>query len=149
MFKVKNEDTYIVKWCCPSVSIVNFEHPSHLFLVFSIGDLEQVINCYDIILTSLHSDFVTSSSCLSIYTLILNFMVNWFTFKSSKIVLQWVLWNNVFFSCLHFNLILFTSTVFCMILMQFDVPKAGWKSYLGYMVRTCRIISELKFQPCP
>ena len=53
----------------PSVFIVNFEHHSHLFLVFSIGDFEQLIFCYDIIFTSLYSDFVISSSCLSIYTL--------------------------------------------------------------------------------
>ena len=57
-----------VKWCRPSVFIVNFEHHSHLFLVFSIGDFEQVIVCYDIIFIFLYSDFVNSSSCLSIYT---------------------------------------------------------------------------------
>ena len=56
------------KWCRPSVFIVNFEHHSHLFLVFSIGNFEQLILCYDIIFTSLYSDFVISSS-LSIYTL--------------------------------------------------------------------------------
>ena len=89
---------------------------------------------------SLYSNFVTSSSCLSIYTLILNFIVNWFTFKSSKAVLQKVFWNvlciffmftfmyihvyfYVFFSCL----ILFTSTEFCMILMQFDVIQGRLK----------------------
>ena len=33
----------------------------------------------------------------------------------------------VFFSCLHFNLILFTSTEFCRILTQFDVIWGGLK----------------------
>ena len=40
-----------VKWCRPIVFIVNFEHPSHLSLVFSIGNFKQVIVCYDIIYT--------------------------------------------------------------------------------------------------
>ena len=94
------------------VFIVDLEHPSNLILVFSIGDFEHVIVCYDIIFTSflvdtrrrfnvykrsirrcrlridvletlkqrrvsigLCSDFVTSRSCLSIYTKILNFSV--------------------------------------------------------------------------
>ena len=40
-----------VKWCRPSVFIVNFEYPSHLSLVFSSGNFEQVIVCHDIIFT--------------------------------------------------------------------------------------------------
>ena len=82
----------IGKWlkCRPSVFIVNFEHPSHLFLAFSIGDFEQVINCYGITFTSLYSNFVISSSYLSIYQ---------FTFKSWKAVLQWVFWKTL---CIYF-----------------------------------------------
>ena len=45
------------------------------------------------------------------------------------------------FLCLYFNLILFTSTEFCTILTQFETC---WKN----MVKTCRSISKLKFQPC-
>ena len=50
MFKVKKW-RYVndVKWCRPSTFIVNSEHPSHLFEIFSIGDFEQAINCHDII----------------------------------------------------------------------------------------------------
>ena len=63
----KNTDRYLsdVKWCRPSVFIVNFEHPSHLFLVFSISDFEQVIVRCDIIFASLCSNFVTKRSCWS------------------------------------------------------------------------------------
>ena len=113
--------------CHPSVFIVNFEYPSHLFLIFSTGDFEQVINCYYIIFTFLYSNFVASSKCLSIYTLILNFTVNRFTFKSSKAVLQWVFCNSCIFSCLDFNLMFFTFTEFCTILTQFEVIQDGLK----------------------
>ena len=34
------------------VFIVDLEHPSNFILVFSIGDFEHVIVCYDIIFTS-------------------------------------------------------------------------------------------------
>ena len=72
IMRVRSELKYIryvndVKWCRPSVFIVNFEHHAHLFLAISTGDFEQVIVCY-IIFTPLYSDFVISSSCFSIYT---------------------------------------------------------------------------------
>ena len=55
--------------------------------MFSIGDFEQGIVCNGIIFTLLYSNFVTSSSCLLIYTdTDINFIVNRFTFKSSKAV---------------------------------------------------------------
>ena len=58
-----------------SVFIVNFKHPFDLFLVFSIGDFEQAINCCDITFITLYSNFVTSSSCLSMCTLILSLVL--------------------------------------------------------------------------
>ena len=80
--------------------------------------------------------FCDSSSCLSICNLILNFIVCRFTVKPSKVVyLQWVFslvfWNAYVFSlCLHFKLILFTSTKFCTILTQFDVIQGELKLIL-------------------
>ena len=134
----------ICKWrkCHPSVFIVNFEHPSHLFLVFSIGDFEQVINCYGIKFTSLYSNSVTRSSCLWIYALILiDLLLNLQKLHCCECFET----HYVFFSYLHFNLILFTSTKFCTLLTQFDVIQG---EFLGYVVKSYRIISELKFQTC-
>ena len=44
-------DVNDAKWCRPSVFIINFKYLSHLSLVFFIGNIEQVIVCYDIIFT--------------------------------------------------------------------------------------------------
>ena len=67
---------------------LQFEPPYHPFLVFSIGYFEQVIVCNYIEFTSSYSNFVIGSSCLLIYTLILNFIICQFTFQSSKAVLN-------------------------------------------------------------
>ena len=71
--------------------------------IFSIGDFEKVVVCYDIIFASLCSNFSSKRSCLSIYNLILNSTVYWFTFKSSKLAsLQWMFWNALYIF-LRFN----------------------------------------------
>ena len=79
----------------------------------------------------------SSSSSLSIYTLVLNFIVNRFTFKSSKLFRgECFETRYVFFLCLDFKLIYFTSTAFCTILTQFDV-------FQGPFYKLCRAETNL------
>ena len=115
-----------------SVFIVNFKHPFDLFLVFSFGEFEQVINCCNITFTTLYSNFVTSSSCLSMCTLILSLVLIDVLLNLQKLFCNECfetryLFFFFFFSCLHFNVILFTSTEFCTIWTQFDVIQGKLK----------------------
>ena len=114
-----------------SVFIVNFKHPFDLFLVFSIGDFEQAINCCDITFITLYSNFVTSSSCLSMCTLILNLILIDVLLNLQKLFCNECFETRYlfffFFMFTYFNVILFTSTEFCTISTQFDVIQGRLK----------------------
>ena len=136
-----------VKWCRPSFFTVNFEPSYHPFLAFSIGYLEQVIAWNYIKFTSSYSNFLTSNSCLLIYTLILNFIIYRFIFKSSKAILNWVFWKKLcIFSMFTFS---FTSTEF--LLHNCDAIRGNPRqAKLMFMLhgKNMPIILKLKFQPC-
>ena len=136
-----------VKWCRPSFFTVNFEPSYHPFLAFSIGYFEQVIAWNYIKFTSSYSNFMTSNSCLLIYTLILNFIIYRFIFKSSKAILNWVFWKTLcIFSMFTFS---FTSTEF--LSHNCDAIRGNPRQVkLMFMLhgKNMPIILKLKFQPC-